>query len=73
MMMTSEKCRPRNAIGRVRPTLSPYQATSGRFATHPIQELCRRFAPETNSLRLVHEVDNDAIDYSNSVLHRLPE
>ena len=29
-----------------------------------IQELCRRFAPETNSLRLVHEVDNDAIDYN---------
>jgi hypothetical protein len=29
-----------------------------------IQELCRRFAPETRSLRLVHEVNNDAIDYS---------
>jgi hypothetical protein len=29
-----------------------------------IQELCRRFAPETNSLRLVHEVDNDGIDYT---------
>jgi hypothetical protein len=29
-----------------------------------IQELCRRFAPETGSLRLVHEVNNDAIDYT---------
>jgi len=29
-----------------------------------IQELCRRFAPETRSLRLVHEVDNEAIDYT---------
>lgn len=30
-----------------------------------IQELCRRFAPESRSLRLVHEVDrDDGIDYS---------
>src|ERR1700685_3081290 len=29
-----------------------------------IQELCRRFAPESPSLRLVHEVDSDAVDYS---------
>jgi hypothetical protein len=30
-----------------------------------IQELCRRFAPEARSLRLVHEVDHDdGIDYS---------
>lgn len=29
-----------------------------------IQELCRRFAPETQSLRMVHEVNNDGIDYS---------
>ena len=29
-----------------------------------IQELCRRFAPESPSLRLVHEVDSDEIDYS---------
>src|SRR3984957_37710 len=29
-----------------------------------IQELCRRFAPESPSLRLVHEVDSDEFDYS---------
>jgi hypothetical protein len=28
-----------------------------------IQELCRRFAPETQSLRMVHEVDDEGIDY----------
>src|SRR5216684_3182213 len=29
-----------------------------------IQELCRRFAPETQSLHLIHEVDDDKLDYS---------
>jgi len=29
-----------------------------------IQELCRRFAPEAHSLRLIHEVNDDAFDYS---------
>ena len=29
-----------------------------------IQELCRRFAPERPSLRLVHEVQHDEVDYS---------
>src|SRR5689334_17223032 len=29
-----------------------------------IQELCRRFAPETQSLRLVHEVEEDTLDYT---------
>lgn len=29
-----------------------------------IQELCRRFAPQTQSLQLIHEVDNDKLDYS---------
>jgi hypothetical protein len=29
-----------------------------------IQELCRRFAHETQSLRLVHEEENDGFDYS---------
>lgn len=29
-----------------------------------IQELCRRFAPEAPSLRLVHEVHHDEVDYS---------
>ena len=29
-----------------------------------IQELCRRFAPETHSLRLLHEVHDDEYDYS---------
>jgi hypothetical protein len=29
-----------------------------------IQSLCQRFAPQAQSLRLIHEVDNDGIDYS---------
>jgi len=29
-----------------------------------IQELCRRFAPEAHSLRVVHEGDQSEIDYS---------
>lgn len=29
-----------------------------------IQELCRRFAPQTQSLHLVHEANDDSIDYS---------
>ena len=29
-----------------------------------IQELCRRFAPQTQSLHLIHEVDEDKVDYS---------
>jgi hypothetical protein len=29
-----------------------------------IQELCRRFAPQTQSLHLIHEVDDDKLDYS---------
>lgn len=29
-----------------------------------IQELCRRFAPPTQSLQLLHEVHDDKIDYS---------
>jgi hypothetical protein len=29
-----------------------------------IQELCRRFAPEAHSLKVVHEGDHDEIDYS---------
>ena len=29
-----------------------------------IQELCRRFAPETQSLRMVHEVEDERIDYT---------
>ena len=28
-----------------------------------IQERCRRFAPQTQSLHLIHEVDNDELDY----------
>jgi len=27
-----------------------------------IQELCRRFAPQTPSLRMIHEVENDRLD-----------
>ena len=29
-----------------------------------IQELCRRFAPQTQSLHLIYEEDNDKFDYS---------
>jgi hypothetical protein len=29
-----------------------------------IQELTRRFAPQTQSLHLIHEVDDDQFDYS---------
>jgi hypothetical protein len=29
-----------------------------------IQNLCQRFAPETQSLRLIHEAPNDRLDYS---------
>ena len=29
-----------------------------------IQDLCRRFAPEQHSLRLVHEINNDEIDFT---------
>ncbi|HYM05433.1 MAG TPA: hypothetical protein VEU11_02640 [Terriglobales bacterium] len=29
-----------------------------------IQELCRRFAPQTQSLQLIHEVENGTFDYS---------
>jgi Family of unknown function (DUF5681) len=29
-----------------------------------IQELCRRFAPQTESLRMIHEVNDETIDYS---------
>jgi len=39
-----------------------------------IQELCRRFAPPTQSVRLFHEVDDGRIDYtklSNEELQQL--
>ena len=29
-----------------------------------IQELCRRFSPQPQSLHLIHEVDDDELDYS---------
>jgi hypothetical protein len=29
-----------------------------------IQELCRRFAPQTQSLHLIHEVEDDQLDYT---------
>jgi hypothetical protein len=28
-----------------------------------LQEVCRRFAPETQSLRMIHEVEDEPIDY----------
>jgi Family of unknown function (DUF5681) len=39
-----------------------------------IQELCRRFAPQTESLRMIHEVNDETIDYSkltDEQLHQL--
>jgi hypothetical protein len=39
-----------------------------------IQELCRRFAPQTQSLQLIHEVHEDQYDYSkltDEQLHQL--
>ena len=38
-----------------------------------IQELCRRFSPEQHSLRLVHEVNNDEIDYSKLTDEKLQQ
>ena len=38
-----------------------------------IQELCRRFAPEQHSLRLVHEVDDDEIDYTKFTDQQIQE
>lgn len=29
-----------------------------------IQEVCRRFSPQPQSLHLIHEVDNDELDYT---------
>ena len=29
-----------------------------------IQELCRRFSPQPQSLHLIHEVDNEELDYT---------
>jgi len=29
-----------------------------------IQELCRRFAPQTQSLHLIHEVEDEKFDYT---------
>ena len=29
-----------------------------------IQELCRRFAPQTQSLRMIHEVEDGRLDYT---------
>jgi hypothetical protein len=40
-----------------------WQAARGK-EPWAIHELCRRFAPQTQSLHLVHEVNNEAIDYS---------
>jgi hypothetical protein len=38
-----------------------------------IQELCRRFAPEQRSLRPVHEVDDDEIDYTKCTDQQIQE
>ena len=38
-----------------------------------IQELCRRFAPQTESLHLVHEVNNEAIDHSKLTAEQIEQ
>jgi hypothetical protein len=40
-----------------------WEAARGKEAW-AIQELCRRFAPQTQSLQLLHEVHDDKLDYS---------
>jgi hypothetical protein len=39
-----------------------------------IQELCRRFSPQPQSLHLIHEVENDELDYTkltDNEIHQL--
>src|SRR5215472_13542949 len=36
-----------------------------------IQELCRRFAPQTQSLHLIHEVENEPFDYTKLTNNQL--
>jgi len=36
-----------------------------------IQELCRRFAPPTQSLHMIHEVQDEQIDYSKYTTEQL--
>ncbi len=38
-----------------------------------IQELCRRFAPQTESLHLVHEVNSEAIDHSKLTAEQIEQ
>jgi hypothetical protein len=38
-----------------------------------IQNLCQRFAPQTQSLKLTHEVNNDSIDYSKLTNEQLQQ
>jgi hypothetical protein len=38
-----------------------------------IQELCRRFAPQTQSLHLIHEVENDKFDYTKLTFDQLQQ
>jgi hypothetical protein len=40
-----------------------WQAARGK-EPWAIQELCRRFAPQTQSIRVVDEAENDGFDYS---------
>ena len=40
-----------------------WQAARGK-EPWAIQELCRRFAPQTQSLQLIHEVEHGGFDYS---------
>jgi hypothetical protein len=38
-----------------------------------IQELCRRFAPQTQSLQLLHEEDDDKLDYTKLTNEQLQQ
>jgi hypothetical protein len=39
-------------------------AAARRGEPWAVQEVCRRFAPETRSLQLIHEVENVRVDWS---------
>jgi hypothetical protein len=38
-----------------------------------IQNICQRFAPQTQSLKLTHEVNNDSVDYSRLTNEQLEQ
>lgn len=38
-----------------------------------VQNICQRFAPQTQSLKLTHEVNNDSVDYSRLTNEQLEQ